>query len=106
MTRNAGSSQRPKPAPTSPAQALQQAAAISARFAAQPGAAANGYPGCFLAHRDYNTSRACEVAVSVAVAELELVRRTYRMRIESDIVELVNRAAPKKQIPIGDTKQK
>jgi len=35
-----------------------------------------------------------------------LVRRTYRMSIESDIVERVNRAASKKQIPISDTKQK
>ena len=57
-----------------------------------------------LAHRDYNTSRACEVAVSAAVAELELVRRTYRMSIESDIVERVNRAASKKQIPIPKQK--
>jgi len=31
---------------------------------------------------------------------------TYRMSIESDIVERVNRAASKKQIPISDTKQK
>jgi hypothetical protein len=30
----------------------------------------------------------------------------YRMSIESDIVERVNRAAPKKQIPTSDTKQK
>src|SRR5205823_9283248 len=35
-----------------------------------------------------------------------LVRRTYRMSIESDMVERVNRAASKKQIPISDTKQK
>ena len=41
-----------------------------------------------------------------AVAQLLLVRRTYRMSIESDIVERVNRAASKKQIPISDTKQK
>jgi hypothetical protein len=40
------------------------------------------------------------------VAQLRLVRRTYRMSIESDIVERVNRAASKKQIPISDTKQK
>ena len=40
------------------------------------------------------------------VAELELVRHTYRMSIESDFVERVNRAASKKQIPISDTKQK
>jgi hypothetical protein len=33
------------------------------------------------------------------------VRRTYRVSIESDIVERVNRAASKKQIPISDTKQ-
>ena len=45
-----------------------------------------GQPVCFLADPDYNTSRACEVAVSVAVAELELVRRTYRMSIESDML--------------------
>ena len=41
-----------------------------------------------------------------AVAQLRLDRRTYRMSIESDIVERVNRAASKKQIPISDTKQK
>jgi hypothetical protein len=34
------------------------------------------------------------------------LERTYRMSIESDIVERVNRAASKKQIPISDTKQK
>src|SRR5437016_3952580 len=41
-----------------------------------------------------------------AVAQLRLVRRTYRMSIESDIVERVNSAASKKQIPISDTRQK
>ena len=46
------------------------------------------------------------LAPAGAVAELCLVRRTYRMSIESDIVERVNRAASKKQIPISDTKQK
>jgi hypothetical protein len=43
---------------------------------------------------------------TLAVAYLFLVRRTYHMSIESDIVERVNRAASKKQIPISDTKQK
>jgi hypothetical protein len=41
-----------------------------------------------------------------AVAYLFLVRRTYRMSIEADIVGRVNGAASKKQIPISDTKQK
>jgi hypothetical protein len=35
-----------------------------------------------------------------------VVRRTYRMSIESDIVEPVNFAAPKNQIRNGDSKQK
>jgi hypothetical protein len=35
-----------------------------------------------------------------------LVRRTYRMNIESDIVERVNRAASTKQLPIRATKKK
>jgi len=43
---------------------------------------------------------------SGGVAQLLLVRRSYRMSIESDIVERVNRATSKKQIPISDTKQK
>jgi len=40
------------------------------------------------------------------MAQLRLVRRTYRVSIESDIVERVNRTASEKQIPISDTKQK
>ena len=44
--------------------------------------------------------------VRASAAEALIVRRTYRMSIESDIVERVNRAASKKQIPISDTKQK
>jgi len=39
------------------------------------------------------------------VAQLRLVRRTYRMSIESDIVERVNRSV-QKQIPLSDGKQK
>ena len=39
-------------------------------------------------------------------AYLFLVTRTHRISIESDIVERVNRAAPKKQIPISGTRQK
>jgi hypothetical protein len=42
------------------------------------------------------------VGSTLAVAYLSLVRRTYRMSIESDIVERVNRAVSKKQIPISD----
>jgi len=51
-------------------------------------------------------TRRAGLATAGAVAELCLVRRTHRMSIESDIVERVNRAASKKQIPISDTKQK
>jgi hypothetical protein len=45
-------------------------------------------------------------ALSPAAAGLVLVTCAYRMSIEFDIVERVNRAASKKQIPVSDTKQK